>query len=137
MLRRMIGDEPFRNGLRRFYREWRFRKAGTDDLRAAFEAEAQRPLGRFFDRWILGSTLPGVRVTARIGREGDAATVHVEQVGEVFDFPLTVAVQYTDGRTENHTLLVTEPMRDHRIPLKGPVRRIVTRDELTLAQWVN
>jgi hypothetical protein len=137
MLRRLIGDEAFRSGLRRFYREWRFKKAGTDDLRAAFEAEARRPLGRFFDRWILGSTLPHVRVTTQAGREPGFATVRVEQVGEVFDFPLTVTVQYTDGTVEEQTLLVTEAVHDHRIPLAGPVRRILTRDELTLAQWVD
>jgi aminopeptidase N len=137
MLRRMIGDEAFRNGLRRFYREWRFRKAGTDDLRAAFEAEARRPLGPFFDRWILGSTLPRVRVTAEAGRAPGFATVHVEQIGEVFDFPLTVTVQYADGRMEEQTLLVTEAIHDHRIPLAAPVRRILTRDELTLAEWVD
>ncbi len=137
MLRRMIGEEPFRNGLRRFYREWRFSKAGTDDLRAAFEAEAQRPLGRFFDRWILGSTLPQVRVTTQIDAEAGFATVRVEQVGEIFDLPLTIAVQYTDGRTEDRTLLVTDAVRDYRIPLNGRVRRIVTRDDLTLAEWLN
>src|SRR5258705_3059675 len=32
MLRRFIGDEAFFNGLRRFYGEQKFRKAGTDDL---------------------------------------------------------------------------------------------------------
>jgi hypothetical protein len=137
MLRRLIGDEPFRNGLRRFYRDWRFKKAGTDDLRAAFEAEAHRPLGRFFDRWILGSTLPRVRVTTPPGGDPSFATVRVEQVGDVFDFPLTVVVQYADGRTEERTLVVTEPARDHRIPLNGRIRRILTKDELTLAEWAN
>ena len=37
MLRRLIGDEAFFNGLRKFYRDSRFQKAGTDDFRAAFE----------------------------------------------------------------------------------------------------
>ena len=60
----------------------RFQKAGTDDLRAAMEAEAGRPLERFFERWIYGSTLP--RLTARRHRVETAATVvlHVEQIGE-------------------------------------------------------
>src|SRR5439155_20165445 len=60
MLRRLVGDEPFRGALRRFYKDWRFRKAGTDDLRAAFEAEAHLPLTGFFDRWIIGSTIPTI-----------------------------------------------------------------------------
>lgn len=54
-LRAELGEDVFRAGLRRFYRDWRFRKAGTDDFRRAFEAEAGRPLGAFFDAWILGA----------------------------------------------------------------------------------
>ena len=42
MLRRLIGDEAFFNGVKRFYMTWRFKKAGTEDLKAAFEAEAHR-----------------------------------------------------------------------------------------------
>ena len=40
MLRRMLGDDVFFRALRRFYDEHRFQKAGTDDLRAAFEKES-------------------------------------------------------------------------------------------------
>jgi hypothetical protein len=137
MLRRLIGDEPFKNGLGRFYREWRFKKAGTDDLRAAFEAEARRPLGRFFDRWVLGSTIPRVRVTTHVAPDPGFATVRIEQLGEVFDFPVGVVVQYIDGRSEEHVLVVADPVRDYRIPLNGQVRRILTKDELTLAEWVD
>lgn len=53
-LRQLIGDEAFTAGLRRFYQEKKYQKAGTDDLRRAFEAEAKQPLGRFFDDWVLG-----------------------------------------------------------------------------------
>src|SRR5207244_11487684 len=62
MLRRLMGDEAFFRGIRRFYRTSRFHKAGTEDLRAAMEAEAGRPLDRFFERWIDGSALPKLKV---------------------------------------------------------------------------
>ena len=58
-----IGDEAFFNGLRRFYAANRYRKAGTDDLRQAMEAESGRDLVRFFDRWVLDTALPRVRIT--------------------------------------------------------------------------
>lgn len=137
MLRRWIGDEAFRRGLQRFYREWQFRKAGTDDLRAAFEAEAGRPLGRFFDRWILGSALPRLRARTAVDDSGRAATVRIEQIGEVFDLPLTIVVQYIDGRTAEVALGLTEAVAEQRIPLTGRLRRITARDELTLAEWVD
>ena len=62
MLRRLVGDEAFFRGLRRFYATSRFHKAGTDDFRAAMEAETGRSLERFFERWIYGSTLPQLDV---------------------------------------------------------------------------
>ena len=48
MVRGLVGDDAFFAGLRRFYHQWRFQKAGTDALQLAFEIEAGRSLGRFF-----------------------------------------------------------------------------------------
>src|SRR5262249_15012657 len=71
MLRRLVGDEAFFNGLRRFYQESRFKKVGTDDVRKAFEAQSGQSLERFFDRWILRAGIPQVTMTYAI-EEADA-----------------------------------------------------------------
>src|SRR5258708_20743838 len=63
MLRRLVGDDAFFRALRRFYAPSRFRKVGTSDFRRAVEIEAGQPLDRFFDRWILGSTLPRLKIS--------------------------------------------------------------------------
>ena len=55
MLRRLVGDETFFRGLRRFYDDRRFQKAGTDDFERAMEEESGRSLDRFFERWIYGT----------------------------------------------------------------------------------
>ena len=70
MLRRLVGDDAFFRGLRRFYRESRFRKVGTDDLRQAMETESGRPLERFFERWVYNAALPKITFSYRI--EADA-----------------------------------------------------------------
>ena len=111
MLRRLIGDEAFFNGLRKFYRDSRFKKAGTGDFRAAFEAVSPLKLERFFDRWILGSTVPRLRLSHQPGSEPGTVVIRVEQVGDAFDLPLTVSVQYTDGRSEDLTLKITADCR--------------------------
>ena len=49
----------------------RFQKVGTEDFRAAMEAEAGRPLERFFERWIYGSTLPRLKFSYRVERQPD------------------------------------------------------------------
>ena len=136
MLRRLICDDAFFAGLRRYYRDWRYAKAGTDDLRAAFEAETPLRLDRFFQRWIRETALPHLRVTSELDAGGHAALIHIEQVGPVFDLPLTITIQYADGQSEAVTIPVTKAVTDRPIPLKGPVKRILTRDELTLAEYV-
>src|SRR5581483_4187947 len=96
MMRRLMGDEAFFRGLRRFYVGGKFVKAGTEDLRRAMEEESGLKLERFFDRWVFGSTLPKLRVAWTV--EGNALAVHVEQGPDVFDLPLTFTVQYADRK---------------------------------------
>ncbi len=75
-------------------------------------------------------------MTSRIPEGGELATVRIEQIGELFDLPVPILVQYADGRTEEVVLPVTEAVVEKSIPLKGPVRRIAPRDELILAEIV-
>jgi Peptidase family M1 domain len=132
MLRRLVGDEAFFRGVRRFYRASRFRKAGTEDLRRAMEAESARPLERFFERWIYGSTLPTLKFSSRV--DGDAVVLHVEQIGELFDVPLTVTLQYADGKSVDVVVPVTERTVEMRVALAGRLRRVsINKDDGTLA----
>jgi hypothetical protein len=96
MLRVRLGDEAFRAGLQRFYRDNLFRTADLDDLRAAFEAASGRDLEDFFAHWTQRTGAPtlelgsvdveprpggGVRVSGRI-RQSQAEP----------PFPMTVPV---------------------------------------------
>lgn len=132
MLRRLLGDDVFMRGLRRFYEERRFQKAGTDDLQKAMEQESGRSLGRFFERWIYDSTLPRVRFSSSV--EGQDLVVRFEQAGEVFDLPVTVSITYADGKTAEHIVAVTDAVVEQRLPLTGQVRSVdVNQDGAALA----
>jgi hypothetical protein len=135
MLRRLVGDEVFFRALRRFYDSYRFQKAGTDELRVVFEAESGRPLSRFFDEWIYGSDLPAVTVTWRVEGSGpsQAAVVRVEQLGRLFDFPLTVSLQLADGTVQDALLRVGDRVVDQPVPFTGRLRGVVVnRDRAAL-----
>jgi hypothetical protein len=136
MLRRLIGDQAFYGGLRRYYTNWRYSKAGTEDFRTAMQAETPIRLNRFFQRWIRETGVPQLRVSSRIEPDGSLAVIRIQQVGDVFDLPLTVTVQYAEGSTEEITIPVTEALTEYPIRLKGAVKRINTRDALTLAEYV-
>jgi aminopeptidase N len=139
MLRRLVGDEAFFSGVRRFYTELRFKKAGTDDFREAMEAETGRSLERFFERWIYGSTLPRLKAGYRVesGSGEPQVVIHIEQLGEVFDLPLTVTLEYADRRTVDVVVPITDRVVDYPVPLAGALRSVdFSRDDGALAEII-
>jgi hypothetical protein len=123
MLRRIVGDERFFAGLRAFYAEWKFKKAGTDDFRVAMERASGRDLTRFFETWIYGSEIPRIKFDYHLD-EG-AATLRFEQRGNPVDVPITVTVTYTSGESDETVVVLSEKTTDRRIPLRAAVRTIV------------
>ena len=135
MLRRLVGEDAFTRGLQRFYGESRFRRVGTDDLRAAFELEATRPLERFFERWVYGADVPTIRASWDIvspvtaGADGQAPggpTVRLilEQGDRVHDVPLGVTLVYADGRTEQALVVLADAVTVVEVPVTGAVRDV-------------
>jgi aminopeptidase N len=122
MLRRLIGDAPFFAGLRQFYADNRFKKAGTDDLRKAMEATSKRDLNRFFERWIYDNAIPRLRFSSAV--EGNELVVRLEQTGDIFDVPVTVGVTYTDGKTAEFVVVADQAANAARFPLAGTVRSV-------------
>jgi len=135
MLRRLVGDEAFFNGIRRFYAEWRFKKAGTEDVRAAMEAASGRDLSPFFEAWIFGVAIPRVKFSYEI-KDPSQATVRFEHRGDVMELPITVTVTYRSGEAQNVLIPVGERVIERVIALKGPVRTIeVNQDHAALAEF--
>jgi len=131
MLRRFIGDEAFFKGIRKFYADWRFKKAGADQFQAAFEAVTPVKLDRFFEGWVRGFHVPRIALTWRAGTESAPGTIRVEQGAEIFDFPLTVTLQFADGKSEERTLKVTGPVFEETITSASPLRKVTIHDPLT------
>ena len=52
MLRDTIGEDAFNRGIRLFWEQHKFKVASWNDLRAAFEQAAGRPLKTFFEQWV-------------------------------------------------------------------------------------
>ena len=122
MLRRLIGDEAFFSGIKRFYADNRFRKAGTDDLRKAMEAASGRDLARFFERWIYDNGIPRLRYSSAV--EGQELIVRFEQTGDIYDLPVTVAVTYTDGKVAEFIVPVNDAVNVGQLALTGAVRSV-------------
>ena len=134
MLRRFLGDEAFFGGLRRFYAENRYAKAGTDDLQRAMEAQSGRLLGRFFERWVLDSALPQVRYSSVAGADG--LVLSYEQTGDVFDVPVTATMQYADGTSEDVVVVLSEAAGTLSLTPRATVRSVeLNRDDAALGHF--
>jgi aminopeptidase N len=134
MLRRLVGDEAFFAGLRDFYTQWRFRKAGTDDFRVVMErAAGGRSLARFFERWIYESGTPRLHFSSHV--QGSTLTVRFEQkTAALYDVPVTVTVEYDDGTTTSLVVTVDDKITEARIPVAKPVKRVdANKDAAALA----
>ena len=137
MLHRFVGDEAFLAGMRHFYTNSRFTKAGTEDLRRAMETASGKPLERFFENWVYGSGLPDLRFSYRVesGGDGQTAVLRFEQRGDLFDVPVTVTLQYTDRRSVNVPVNVSDQIVETRVRLDGTLRSVSVReDDGTLAE---
>ncbi|MGQ0734931.1 MAG: M1 family aminopeptidase [Acidobacteriota bacterium] len=126
MLRRLVGDDAFFDGLRRYYRDNRYKKAGTADLRRAMEAAAGRGLDRFFERWIYESGLPRVQYSTTVSNND--LVVNFSQLGEVYDVPVTVTLTYAD-RTVDEVVVVNDARVEKRIPLTGSLQGVSVNDD--------
>ena len=135
MLRRLLGDDTFFRGLRLFYEDQRFQKAGTDDLERAMETASGRVLDRFFERWIYNAEVPRIAVHSTIS-EG-RVTVEFEQMGTaIFDVPVTVRLVLANGQTREVVVPVTDRQVVRAIPTDMPVREVqINRDFAALAEF--
>ncbi|MDF1837722.1 MAG: M20/M25/M40 family metallo-hydrolase, partial [Planctomycetota bacterium] len=52
MLRRQVGEDVFRQGLRHFYQDNIGKRASFDDVRASFEKASGGELAHFFEQWV-------------------------------------------------------------------------------------
>ena len=100
MLRDLIGEERFREGLRRFWTDHRFRIASWDDLRQSFEASAGRDLRFFFTQWVSRPGAPSLQVAsarrAAIGGQHQLI-VELRQFGVPYVLDVPLRVQLSDG----------------------------------------
>ncbi len=141
MLHRLLGDDAFFRGVRRYYTDRQFQKAGTEDLRRAFEQESDMSLARFFERYIHETDLPDLTFTYTLETapgETVASAVRLrleQQTEELYDVPVTVTLQYSTGDTQDVVVGVNERVTDARVPLRGVLRGVdVNRDFQALAR---
>lgn len=136
MLRRRLGDDAFIEGLRRFYRDNRFKHAGFEQLQAAFEAAGGESLADFFRQWTRRTGAPaldlkGVAVKRLSNGYRLSGEILQTQESPPFDLRLPLAITLTDGSHQVHTIDMGEGERRHAFAIDLPA----TPARLILDPW--
>jgi aminopeptidase N len=122
MLRKMMGDEKFRAGIREYYRRYRKANASTTDLRKVMEEASGLPLEWFFAQWLARAGSPVLEGTW--GYDATSHKVRVElrqtQPGAPYRLPLEIGI---NGKIQSFEL--TSPQQTFEFPAEQEPSAVV------------
>ena len=124
MLRGIVGDEAFFQGIRRYYAAFAGKNATTQDLRAAMEGASGKDLGWFFHQWLEEPGYPVLAVTGSWDADAGEVVVTVRQTQDTawptFRLPLEIEVRPDAGGSARHAVELTERTQTFRFRSAGP-----------------
>lgn len=121
MLRGIVGDEAFFEGISSYYRLYKGRNVWTEDFRKAMETAGGKDLSTFFRQWLYQPGWPEYRLSWSWNRKEQVAEIRIrqEQTGELFDIPLNMVLSSGD-RQETHRVRIKDREHEFRIPYPSP-----------------
>ena len=129
MLRRLVGDAAFLEGLGTFQDGHRYGKASSDDLRKALEAASGKDLGPYFQSFVYETGLPRISYRSRVLGEaaGFRVDLAVQATGLPGPMPLEVRIDHEGGELLRQLTVVPgearfhldTPARPRRVELNG------------------
>jgi aminopeptidase N len=134
MLRRVVGDEKFFEGVRDYYRTYRDGNALTEDFRRVMERHHGRPLDWFFRQWIYEPGFPAYDAAWTWDESAKRLTLKVRQTqaGNLFRVPLDVEFKGgDDSRRETVEVSGREQTFDFKLDAR-PRAVVIDPDEWVL-----
>jgi len=102
MLRDILGDDAFFQGMNTFLTEHKYGTAEAQDLRLAFEEVSGKDLNWFFNQWYYGNGHIKMNVTYDYNTINKTVTVNINQKGNIFKFPLSIDIYEESGKTSHN-----------------------------------
>ncbi len=125
-LRIELGDDAFRDGIRRYVKDTEDRSVVSEDFRRSMEASSGRDLKWFFDQWVYGAGYPQLSVS--FAKDKDVTRIAVEQTqpsggGVVDAFRITVPYRVGPNGLKG-VLDVRRRKQTFLVPAAGPYVRV-------------
>jgi len=125
LLRDLLGEKVFFEGLRYFYQQNMFKAVRTVDFRLSLEKVSGRNLEKFFQDWFYSERLPSVKVSKKIisGEQAGKLILTIQQQIKPLWFPLEVLVETTTGKY-THLLEVDKEEQQFEIEYSGKLKKV-------------
>lgn len=125
MLRHVIGDKAFFEGLKNYATAMAGKSATTDDLRKAMEAASQQQLSYFFIQWVESSGAPEFKLEYTIFRtqKGFRVVGKVAQDLDTFRMPVDLKIE-TEGNPEEKKVEVVGTSSEFSLDTFGKPKAI-------------
>jgi aminopeptidase N len=138
MLRGVLGESAFWNGLTAYRAAYEGASATTEDLESVFEASSGQEIGWFFDEWIYGANQPNYRYswqadTPDVGQL-TLTIVQVQDDAPPFTMPIDIDVQTTSG-TQRFRVMNTEGVQSFVLDVTGTPTGVVFDPENWILDW--
>jgi aminopeptidase N len=130
MLRDVVGERPFWNGLREYLRRHKYGNAETHELELAFEDATGENLWWFFDQWVYKAGFPQLEVKKEWNEDGGMLSVTITQTQPqdtltgIFKFPLTLEFS-GDGWKKLERIWVDRAESTYTAQLPGKPRLVI------------
>jgi hypothetical protein len=138
MMRRELGDDVFVRGLRAFYADKRFQRAGFEDIRRALEKASGRDLAASFSPWVTRTGAPrlsvrGVKATQTPAGWHVTGTLVQSQKGAPYalDVPVAITLEGRDAALQS-SVKSSVPETAFDLPVSGKPLRLDVDPEFDL-----
>ncbi|AOF83440.1 peptidase MA superfamily protein [Methyloversatilis sp. RAC08] len=132
MLRDTLGATAFDSALRDFWQTYRHRRAGWQDLRAAFERASGRDLGRYFALWVDGGGLAAPSITNAVAGP-DRLTVTLQQPTPHYPLAVPLHVRIA-GETRVERVALHGAQTQVSVPLTAGCAELALDPDFRLAR---
>ncbi|HZN03952.1 MAG TPA: M1 family aminopeptidase [Candidatus Polarisedimenticolia bacterium] len=141
MLRHVVGDAAFFQGLRNYYTAFNGSSATTPGFLATMEVASGRDLDAFFDRWVyqMGEPVYAFGWTAASTPAGWVTHVHIDQQqgGILFEMPVDIRVSWNEG-SQTFVVNNTSFGQDTALPpVPGQPTQVVFDPDLWILKTLN
>lgn len=125
MLRDLLGEQVFFEGLRQFYRENLFKAVRTSDFRLSLEKVSGRDLKKFFQDWFYSERLPSVKFSKKItpGEEANRLILTINQLSKPMSFPLEILLETNTGKYY-HSVEMEKEEQQFEVEYTGSLKKV-------------